>query len=254
MSPSPARAFKERLKSRELLSGILISIPSPEIAEISAEAGLDWLFIDMEHGLLDFEAAQRMIQAAAGRAACVVRVPANEPIWIVKALDTGADGLIFPHINRAEEARAAVSAARYSPEGTRSIGLARAQGFGFKVDECLSRANQDIVLIAQAEHIEAAENIEEILSVDGVDGVFIGPYDLSASLGIPGKVADPRVREAIGRIRKACEAGGVPSGIFCGDAASARAYAADGFSFVCAGADGLHYGRAIRRLLEEIRG
>ncbi len=253
MTPSPAQTFKERLKSRVPLTGILLSLPSPEIAEISAEAGFDWLFIDMEHGLLTAESVQRMIQAVAGRSACIVRVPVNEPNAIVKALDSGADGLIFPHISRAEEARAAVSAARYAPEGTRSIGLARAQGYGFRVSDCLDRANKDIVLIAQAEHVEAALNIKDILSVDGVDAVFIGPFDLSASLGIPGQVADPRVQEAIGHIHDACAVRGVPSGIFCRDAASARALAADGFSLICAGADGLHYGNAVRTLLADMK-
>jgi len=253
MNPAPAAAFKERLKNRDRLTGILLSLPSPEIAEISAEAGFDWLFIDMEHRLLDIANVPRMIQAVAGRSACVVRVPANEPAWIAKALDAGADGLIFPHVSRAEEARAVVSAARYSPEGTRSIGLARAQEYGLSVADCLKRANKEIVLIAQAEHIDAAANIEEILAVDGVDGVFIGPFDLSASLGIPGQISDPSVQKAIGRIRQACAARGVPSGIFCRDAASARAMMADGFTLICAGADGLHFGNAVRRLLADIR-
>lgn len=253
MTSTPAAAFKDRLKNRDRLTGILLSLPSPEIAEICAEAGFDWLFIDMEHGLLDIATVQRMIQAVAGRSACIVRVPANEPAWIAKALDAGADGLIFPHISRAEEAREVISAARYSPEGTRSIGLARAQGYGLRVADCLNRANQEIVLIAQAEHIDAAANIEEILAVDGVDAVFIGPFDLSASLGIPGQTAETRVQHAIGRIRRACAVRGVPSGIFCRDAASARALAADGFTLICAGADGLHLGNAVRELLADIR-
>lgn len=252
MAPRPAQTFKKRLKRRDPLTGILLSLPSPEIAEIAAEAGFDWLFIDMEHGLLDIEAVQRMIQAVAGRSACIVRVPANEPVWIAKALDSGADGLIFPHISRAEEAREVVSAARYAPEGSRSIGLARAQGYGARVAECLARANKDIVLIAQAEHNDAAENIEEILSVKGVDAVFIGPFDLSASLGIPGRTADPRVQKAIGRIRRACADRKIPSGIFCRDATAARSRAAEGFTLICAGADGLLFGAAARKLLNEI--
>ncbi|MHB8054324.1 MAG: HpcH/HpaI aldolase family protein [Candidatus Aminicenantales bacterium] len=253
MTKHDARDFKERLKSADKLTGILLSLPSPEIAEICASAGFDWLFLDMEHGLLDFQSVQRMIQAVAGKSACIVRVPANEPIWIAKALDTGADGLIFPHINRAEEARTAVAAARYSPEGSRSIGLARAQGYGARVAEALKRANKEIVLIAQAEHIDAAGNIEGILSVDGVDAVFIGPFDLSASLGLPGRTGDPRVREAIGRIGKACAARGIPSGIFGGDAQAARNAAGEGFSLICVSTDTLLLGGAARNLLAEVR-
>jgi 2-keto-3-deoxy-L-rhamnonate aldolase RhmA len=253
MTIPSARTIKEQLRRRELLTGILLSLPSPEIAETCAEAGFDWLFLDMEHGLLDFEAVQRMIQAVGGKSACVVRVPANEPIWIAKALDTGANGLIFPHLNRAEEARAAIDAAQYSPEGSRSIGLARAQGYGHRVADCLNRANKEIVLVAQAEHIDAAGNIEDILSVQGVDAVFIGPFDLSASLGIPGRTGDLRVRRAIGRIRTACTARGIPCGIFCPDARTARKAAAKGFSFNCVSTDTLLLGGAARNLLADIK-
>jgi 2-dehydro-3-deoxyglucarate aldolase/4-hydroxy-2-oxoheptanedioate aldolase len=253
MSDSAAARFKDRLKKRERLIGILLSLPSPEIAEIAAEAGFDWLFIDMEHGLLDYTDTQRMIQAVSGRSACIVRVPANEPIWITKVLDLGADGLIFPHISRAEEARAAVQAARYPPVGTRSVGIARAQGYGTRVAECLARANEEIVLIAQAEHIDAARNIDEILSVDGVDAVFIGPFDLSASLGIPGQTTDPKVQEAIARIGDACTARNVPSGIFARDAEGVRRAAEQGFSLLGASTDTLLFDGAARRLLDDIK-
>jgi 2-dehydro-3-deoxyglucarate aldolase len=252
MPETAAARFKDRLKKRERLIGILLSLPSPEIAEIAAEAGFDWLFLDMEHGLLDYGDAQRMIQAAAGRSACIVRVPTNEPIWITKALDLGADGLIFPHISRAEEARAAVRAARYPPAGTRSVGIARAQGYGASVAECLAQANTEIVLIAQAEHIDAARNIDEILSVDGVDAVFIGPFDLSASLGIPGQTADPNVQEAIARIRDACAARNIPAGIFARNAEGVRRAAEQGFSLLGASTDTLLLGGAARRLLADI--
>lgn len=253
MTSTDARTFKSRLQRRDRMAGTLLSLPSPEIAEICAEAGFDWLFLDMEHGLLDFAAVQRMIQAVAGRCACIVRVPANEPIWIAKALDAGANGLIFPHINNAAEARAAVAAARYSPEGNRSIGLARAQGYGVRVAEALARANGEIVLVAQAEHIEAARVIEDILAVEGLDAVFIGPFDLSASLGVPGRTGDPRVREAVGRIREACAARGIPAGLFAPNASAARSAAAEGFALLAVSTETLLLSGAAGALLEEIR-
>jgi 2-keto-3-deoxy-L-rhamnonate aldolase RhmA len=160
--------------------------------------------------------------------------------------------LIFPHISRAEEARAAVRAARYPPAGTRSVGIARAQGYGASVAECLAQANTEIVLIAQAEHIDAARNIDEILSVDGVDAVFIGPFDLSASLGIPGQTADPNVQEAIARIRDACAARNIPAGIFARNAEGVRRAAEQGFSLLGASTDTLLLGGAARRLLADI--
>jgi 2-keto-3-deoxy-L-rhamnonate aldolase RhmA len=174
--------FKARLRRREPLIGTLLTLPSPEIAEICAGAGFDWLFVDMEHGLLDFAAAQRLIQAA-GSCPCIVRVPMNEPIWIAKAIDTGAAGVIFPHINTASEARQAIRAGRYPPAGTRSLGVARAQGFGTRVQHSVDHDNASLALVPQAEHIDAARQIGEILATPGVDAIFSGPFDLSASLG-----------------------------------------------------------------------
>ena len=253
MTIPPAPAFKNRLKKGDLLTGILLSLPSPEIAETCASAGFDWLFLDMEHGLLGFPDVQRMVQAVSGRSACLVRVAVNDPAWIAKALDTGADGLIFPHLNQAAEARAAVKAARYAPQGSRSIGLGRAQGYGARVAQALNEANDKIVLVAQAEHIEAAENISDILSVEGLDAVFVGPFDLSASLGVPGRTDAPLVRGAIARIREACAGRALPSGIFSPDAAAARAAAAEGFTLLCVSTDTLLLDHAAWNLLREVR-
>src|SRR5512136_1873246 len=118
--------FREQMKNGEPLLGTLLSIPSPEVAEICAAAGFDRLFVDMEHGLLDFAAVQHLLQAAGRQCPCVVRVPSNEAIWAGRAPDTGAAGIIFPHINKADEARSVVLAGKYPPDGVRSIGVARA--------------------------------------------------------------------------------------------------------------------------------
>jgi 2-dehydro-3-deoxyglucarate aldolase/4-hydroxy-2-oxoheptanedioate aldolase len=248
-----AKPFKVALKEDAPQIGLLLSLPSPEIVEICIEAGFDWLFLDMEHGLLDFIIVQRMIQAAAGRVACIIRVPANEPIWISKALDLGADGLIFPHVNTAGEAAACVRAALYPPLGARSIGIARGQGYGVRVKETVAGANADVTLIAQAEHIDAARNIESILEVPGIDAVFIGPFDLSASLGLPGRIDDVRVQDAIGTILAASRIRRVPAGIFAAAPEAAKAAGARGFSFVCAGTDGSLLGQAAKAVIENIR-
>ncbi len=252
MTIPPAPAFKNRLKKGDLLTGILLSLPSPEIAETCASAGFDWLFLDMEHGLLGFPDVQRMVQAVSGRSACLVRVAVNDPAWIAKALDTGADGLIFPHLNQAAEARAAVKAARYAPQGSRSIGLGRAQGYGARVAQALNEANDKIVLVAQAEHIEAAENISDILSVEGLDAVFVGPFDLSASLGVPGRTDAP---SSAGRLPGSARPAPAEtsSGIFSPDAAAARAAAAEGFTLLCVSTDTLLLDHAAWNLLREVR-
>jgi 2-keto-3-deoxy-L-rhamnonate aldolase RhmA len=246
-------SFKARLSERKPLLGVLISLPSPEIAEIYAKAGFDWLFLDWEHGLHDVLGLQRIVMAVGEKCPCIIRVPDNDPVWIAKALDTGAAGLIIPHVNSAADAARAAAAAKYPPLGVRSIGVARAQGFGLEVRESLDRDNQETVLIAQAEHIEAVRNIEAILEVPGVDAAFIGPFDLSGSLNKPGQIGDPEVRQAIDRIRTACADKRIPVGIFTADLEAAAAYRKAGFSLLCVGTDALHAGQTARRIAAALK-
>lgn len=253
MLDSIGARFRERLKNGERLLGTLLSIPSPEVAEICAAAGFDWLFVDMEHGLLDFAAVQHLLQAAGRQCPCVVRVPSNEAIWAGRALDTGAAGIIFPHINNADEARSVVLAGKYPPEGNRSIGIARAQEFGNRLMECVNNANRETVLIAQAEHADAARNIESILTVPGIDAILVGPFDLSASMNKPGRVTDPEVQAAIGKVRDACAARGVPAGIFARDVDSASRALAAGFSLVCVATDSLLLFEAARAVVTRVK-
>ncbi len=248
-----SKTFRDLLRDKKPLIGTLLTLPSSEIAELVAGSGFDWLFLDMEHGLLDFAAAQRMIQAAAGRCPCIVRVPTNDGLLISKALDTGADGIIFPHVNSAAEAEACVRAAKYPPQGVRSIGIARAQGYGQRLADDIATANEKVFLIAQAEHIDAARAIDEILAVPGIDAVFIGPYDLSASLGIPGQVGAGSVAEAIETIRSAALRRGIPAGIFAGSAETAQSAIGRSFNFVCVATDTLLLADASRRLLAALR-
>jgi 2-keto-3-deoxy-L-rhamnonate aldolase RhmA len=249
----PNTSFRERLARREPLVGIVISLPSPEMAEILAAAGFDWLFIDMEHGLLDFEAVQQLVQAVAGACPCIVRVPNNEPILIAKALDTGAGGVIVPHVNSAAEARAAVQAARYPPTGARSIGAARAQGYGARLADAIAHDNEQMLVVAQVEHIDAVRAIDEIVRVPGVDAIFVGPFDLSASMGKPGEIAAPDVQQAIGLVVAACAARSLPCGVFAVDGAAVRLAAEGGHSLVCAGTDTLLIASAAKQLLAEAR-
>jgi 2-keto-3-deoxy-L-rhamnonate aldolase RhmA len=243
--------FRQRLRDREPLLGTLISLPSPEVAELLSGAGFDWLFVDMEHGLLDFASVQHIIQAAGALCPSVVRVPSNELVWIGKALDSGAAGLILPHVNSAGQAAEAVSAGKYPPEGVRSIGAGRAQGFGRGVERCVAHANLETVLVPQVEHADAVRAIPEILRVPGIDAIFIGPFDLSASLGRPGDLAHPEVQQAIAAVRDACAARAIPCGIFVVDAEAARRAFADGYSLVCAATETILLGSAAARLVQE---
>ncbi len=229
--------FKSRLANRERLIGTLLTLPSPEIAEICADAGFDWLFLDMEHGLLDIKDVQRIIQTVGRRCACLVRIPENEEMWVKKTLDTGASGIIMPHINTPEEAALSISWGKYPPLGCRSVGIARAQRYGANILESIEMANSNVVFVVQTEHIEAVRNIEAILTVEGVDAVFIGPYDLSASMGKLGKLEDKDVKEAIKTVRDACARRKIPSGIFAGTPETGRQALAEGHSLVCCGMD-----------------
>jgi 2-keto-3-deoxy-L-rhamnonate aldolase RhmA len=247
-------AFKTRLRERAPLLGVLISLPSPELAEIYARAGFDWLFLDWEHGLHDILGLQRIVMAAGPACPCVIRVPDNDPVRIAQALDTGAAGLIIPHVNSAADAARAVAAAKYPPQGTRSIGVARAQGFGLEVEASIGRDNLDTILVAQIEHIEAVRNIAAILDVPGLDAAFVGPFDLSGSLNKPGQLKDFEVRGAINQIRTACLEKRMPIGIFTAVLEAAAAYRKAGFSLLCFGTDALHAGQAARRIAAALKG
>lgn len=178
--------------------GSWITLNHPSIAEIMADAGFDWLCIDMEHSVTDYFEAQLLILAIQSKGIkAFVRVGENNTRIIKRILDAGADGIIVPSVNSAAEAQKAVNAMKYPPYGTRGVGLARAQSYGFGFDEYRDIKSREIKLIVQIEHINAIKELEAILNIDGVDGTFIGPYDLSGSVGKPGKWDDPEVVEAL---------------------------------------------------------
>ena len=229
--------FRDRLLRGERLAGTLLSLSVPELAEIASQAGFDWLFLDMEHGSIDGASVARMLQAVRGPCASLVRIPENAEMWTKKALDAGADGVIVPRVNTPEEAAAAVFWAKFPPQGGRSVGFSRANAYGMRFQENVDTANERTAVVIQVEHADGVRRVEEILSVAGVDAIFIGPYDLSASFGKPGKIGDPQVREAVRTVREACARRRIPVGVFCGDIAAAHKAAEDGFSFICTGID-----------------
>jgi 2-dehydro-3-deoxyglucarate aldolase len=246
--------FKSKLIRRERLLGTVISLPLPEIAEMCANAGFDWLFLDMEHGLLDFEMVQRMAMAAGQRCACLARLPATTSVWIKKTLDLGVAGIIVPMINTPEEAARVVQHAKYPPAGRRSVGVGRAHRYGTNFRVYVDMANDNTSLIVQIEHIQAVENIEAILDVPGVDGALVGPFDLSASLGKPGFTDDPEVKAAIQRVVDACKARNRPAGIFAADAAAAKAALEQGFTLIACSADTMLLTGALSELLKDMKG
>ena len=178
--------------------GSWVTLNHPSIAEIMADAGFDWLCVDMEHSVTDYAEAQQLIMAIQGKGIkAFVRVGENNARIIKRVLDAGADGIIVPSVSSKEEAIKAVNAVKYPPMGTRGVGLARAQSYGFDFENYRDNKTKDIKLIVQIEHINAVKELEGIISVDGIDGTFIGPYDLSGSMGKPGQYDDEDVKKVL---------------------------------------------------------
>ena len=207
------RSLKYKLQTNQLTIGSWITLGHPAIAEIMAQSGFDWLTVDMEHSAITLHEAQQLIQVIE-LSGCVplVRVGSNDPNLIKRVMDAGSHGVIVPMVNSAEDAEAAVKAVKYPPVGTRGVGLARAQGYGVDFENYKDWAEKESIVIVQIEHIDAVDHIEEILSTDGVDGFIIGPYDLSGSLGMPGEFNDPKVIEALERVKEAVEKVDIISG------------------------------------------
>ncbi|MFT4155386.1 HpcH/HpaI aldolase family protein [Parafilimonas sp.] len=205
--------LKQRLKHKENTIGSWITIGHQVVIDVLSNAGFDWLCIDLEHTAVDFNELQVLIGFIQSyNMAALVRVYKNEEVVIKRALDSGADGIIVPMICSGQEAKQAVEYAKYPPVGKRGVGLNRAQRYGFGFDEYKKWVDESLVVIAQIEHIDGVNNIEEIIRTEGIDGVFIGPYDLSASLGIPGKYNEPIVIEALKKFEDACLAGNISMG------------------------------------------
>jgi 2-keto-3-deoxy-L-rhamnonate aldolase RhmA len=230
---------KALLKAGKPALGVIMTLPSPPAAEILAQAGFDWLWIDMEHAALNLETAHRMIQATQGTETVpIVRVGWNLH-WLAKpVLDMGAMGVVMPQVNSKQEAVDAAQALRYPPEGVRGMGAGfAALRWGLSIPEYLKIANKEIMGILLIEHAEAVNRIDEILTVPGIDLIFVGPGDLSASMGLLGQVTHIRVEEAIQKVLAAAKKVNMPAGItaFTPDDANKRIQ--QGFQFILIGSD-----------------
>ena len=245
--------FKARLKQRQVLAGTLITLGSTEVAEIIASTGFDWVWIDMEHAPIDLARAQALIQTVGDRCATLVRAPWNDAVWIKRILDLGCDGVIVPQIKSAAEARDVVQACKYPPDGVRSVGIARAQGYGASLADYLRSANDRLTVVLQIEHIDAVDRLDEILNVPGVDAVFVGPLDLSGSLGQLGNVEHPDVQAAVASIKAVCLARGTPMGVFAIDGESARAQSGAGFTLLAIGVDVMYLYKAAKLALSALQ-
>lgn len=246
------KTFRQRLHSGEVLLSTLVSFPSPEVVELLSKLDFDWLFVDGEHGPFGTLEMQRMLQAAGNNCPCLIRVPSNDRVYIKQALDIGAAGIIVPQINSAEEAQAAVDAAKYPPRGQRGVGLARAHEYGISFTDYLAKADKETCVVIQAETRGAIEQIEDIVAIKDVDAILIGPYDLSANLGHMGEIDHPEVISAIEKVEQACKQANVKLGYFGVNAASVLPYKEKGFTLLTIGVDSIFVLNGAQQLLEEM--
>jgi 4-hydroxy-2-oxoheptanedioate aldolase len=246
--------FKQNLRERKKQYGLWLSLDSPMATEIVAGAGYDWLLLDLEHNCIDLSSVVDHLRAAqGGTAELMVRLPWNDTVMFKRLLDAGVRSFMVPLVQTADEARAAVASTRYPPHGIRgAAGNTRASRFN-RITNYFENTHENICIVVQIETVKGVEAIEDIAAVDGVDGLFIGPSDLSASMGLVGKATLPEVKEmikkALGKILKTGKAPGILNFV----PADARAWVEAGFSFIAVGADGAIVARRSESLLQEVK-
>jgi len=248
--------FKDQLKACKPQVGLWLSMADPYLAETSATAGFDWLLIDGEHAPNDVRTTLAALQAVAPyRSQPVVRAVNGDVHRIKQLLDIGAQNLLIPMVDTPEQARLVVDATRYPPRGIRGVGSAvgRASRWSARTDY-LDVADGEVCLLVQAESIAALQNLSAICDVDGIDGVFIGPADLAASMGHRGKPGHPEVQAAIEGAMKTIVASGKAAGTLTSDPQLARRYLELGCTFVAVGVDILLFANAARRLANDFLG
>lgn len=248
--PAPRNPFKAALKAGRPQIGLWLNTGEALPAEIAASVGFDWLVIDSEHGPNDLRSIIDQMRAIAPSAAeAVVRPPLGEAWFIKQLLDAGARTLLIPMVDTPEQARALVQAVRYPPRGTRGLGAAVARASGYNaVTDYAQTAEDEICLLVQVETRTAIDNIEAIAAVDGVDGIFIGPADLSADLGFIGRIDAPEVQDVIEKAIGRIVAAGKPAGILTFSETLNRRYLELGACFVAVGSDVTELGGALRAL------
>jgi len=249
------KVLKNKLKNNELTIGSWITIGHPSIPEILSNAGFDWLTIDMEHNSIDNSMMQNLISVIQSKdLAALVRVSKNEEVAIKHALDAGADGIIVPMIKSKDDARKAIEYAKYPPLGKRGVGLSRAQNYGFSFDEYKEWQANNLVVIAQIEHIDGVNNLREIIEVEGIDAIIIGPYDLSGSLGYPGDFSKPELQIALNNVIKTCKNLNFPLGyhIVGPDPELVKLKINEGYNFISFSTDFYFMGDTAQKMMKLI--
>lgn len=253
-----AEGIKKTFKQGGVSIGSWMSMAHVSIAEILASAGYDWVVIETEHTAIDVSEVLRLIVAIEGKG-CIplVRLAWNDPIQAKAVMDSGAAGVLVPMVNSRADAELAVKSVKYPPMGYRGVGLARAQGYGLTFDDYVEAGNRDSLLMVQIEHIDAVNNIEEIVSVPGIDGTFIGPYDLSMSMGLTGQLDHPDMKAAKRKVLEKTRERGLAAGIHLVHPDRAQEDLGpcmeQGYQFIALGTDILFLGDSCRSLHDRAR-
>lgn len=246
--------LKRDLRAGKVCFGATITMSNTVVAEIMSHLDFDWLWFEMEHTAMSDESVHAMLQATNGsNVSTVVRVPWNDKTMIKRILDTGPDGIIIPLVRTRQDAEDAVRAVKYPPTGERGAGMARAQCYGLHMGEYMASANDEVMTILMIEHIDAVNNIDEILSVPGVDSVMVGALDLSGSMGKLGQMDDPKLEEAIQKVLAACKKAKISCGIITFDPVQIKQRIAQGFSNIIIGIDVVYLATAAVASLEQLK-
>lgn len=241
--------LKNKLINNEMTLGSWLTLGSLAVTEIMAKANFDWLVVDLEHSTISIDLAGEMIRVIdLCNVTPLVRLTTNDANQIKRVMDAGAGGVVVPMINSAKEAIKAVKATRYGPNGTRGVGLARAQGYGVNFNEYLEWQKNDPIVIVQIEHIEAIDNLKDILSVPGVDGFIIGPYDLSCSMHMPGQFENDKFIKMMKFILETGKNLNCPAGLHIvePDIQKLEKSIAEGFTFIAYSVDSRMLDVAVR--------
>ena len=251
----PSNRFLASIRNGQPQIGLWLSLASGYATEAVAGAGFDWLLIDTEHSPNDLASVMTQLQVLAAHPATpIVRPDWNDPVLVKRLLDLGAPGLLFPMVQTPDEAARAVAATRYPPRGIRGVsGCTRANGFA-RMSDYFSRIEDETAVIVQVETRAAIDQALRIGQVDGVDGVFFGPADIAADMGLLGKPNDPAVWEVIRPAARKLMDAGIPVGTLVFDPQFARALLAEGFSFVACGSDAVLLARGADSLLRTVKG
>jgi 4-hydroxy-2-oxoheptanedioate aldolase len=244
MSPE----FRNRVLAGEFVGGTFLNLGSPLTAEMAGQAGFDWVLLDHEHGPGDETTLLHQLQAvSATPASAIVRIAANESPRFKRTLDAGADGIMVPYVNNADEARAAVAALRYPPRGLRGVSkMNRSCAFGGRFDDALAHAHEWLVTMVQIETREAMDHLDAIAAVDGADVLFVGPLDLSTNYGISGDYGNPVFVDLLRRVATAAKRAGKAAGILALDSAHVAPWRELGYTVMALGSDGGGANAALR--------